>query len=958
MNATALQPEIVNAYLDDDERSIVVRERVPGGPTTTRRVRAEYASWHRADEIGPEAMRQLKRLDIVRAITPADEHGWLRVGWTGPATRRMGLRGMRANEVDSYEGDVDPVLLWLVETPAAVARPRRCYLDLEADSRVPLSRKEDMRILSYAVVDHDTGEEHSGVLASEDDAAERALLTELLGVLESFDQISAWEGDWKGGEFDSVVLPARWRHVGIDVDERRWLWLNQLAVWRRMNMHSAESGAEKESLSLESIAHEQIGEGKERVPDFVRERFGDRAAHGLGAMTWDLYEAGGEFRDLLLRYNVRDAVLLRKLEQRKGYITLFQALCAVCGIIPENRSLQPTRQMDGFMLRLGRKLGRRFPTKRYSEDAEGEAEEQKKFKGAFVLHPKTVDPGWRADHGMTTGILRNVHVCDFAGMYPSLMLTFNLGAEVKVGHASDPSQLKPGQCLSPGTGLVTRTDEHGMVTTALREMIRLRKEWADLAATLPPGTPEFQDAMSRSTAYKVAANSFYGAGGSPYCRFYDREVSESTTQNGVHFLKLAAAEAEKRAMQVVYGDTDSNMVIGPSIKAFGAYVDWLNAKRFPEEVARHGCVENHVKIAFEKSFDRIVFVAAKRYIARYSHYKWSTTCNHCRTAKGGPGSVDVRTLRCRDCGHQYQEIPRFLGKPEIKGLEYKRGDKGKLARELQGRAIDMLVGGVTLKDEHGKDVPINPGLATPIDDERECLAALRAAVEQAQGHVLGEPLPIEEVKWSKGLSKSLREYGADASEVHVRVAKQLVERGQAMAKGMRVEYVIVDGSSSPMRAIPAEDYAGECDRFYLWERVYTPTQGLLEAAFPGEDWKRYADVKDKPRRGKRGRPPPDEQLGLHLAALTRTNANEELAVPAYSSRPLVVRIPEAAGLPAIDRVKAVIEAHPGARAVEIVLALASGQEATFATKLRVSPGPRFREEVEAAIALDSADKPT
>ena len=42
------------------------------------------------------------------------------------------------------------------------------------------------------------------------------------------------------------------------------------------------------------------------------------------------------------------------------------------------------------------------------------------------------------------------------------------------------------------------------------------------------GTPEWQDAMSASTAYKVVANSFYGAGGSAKSRYNDRDVSEAT----------------------------------------------------------------------------------------------------------------------------------------------------------------------------------------------------------------------------------------------------------------------------------------------------------------------------------------------------------------------------------------------------------------------------------------------
>lgn len=934
---------VVNAFLDDDERRVVVVERGPGGERRARRVRAEHVTWHRAEDLTPAMLRQLSKLEFSRSIRT--EGAWVRVGWDGAEGRRAGLRGMRANGVASFEGDVDPVLLWLVEGGAPIARPRRCYLDVEADSRVQLSRKEEMRILSWAVVDHDTGEELVGCLREETDAAERELLRALVGALAAYDQVCVWEGDWKGGEFDSVVVPARCRMRSVDVDALPIVWLNQLAVWKKMNMHSAESGAEKESFKLEDIAYEQVGEGKEPTPDFVRARWPERSARGLGGMTWELWEAGGEFRDLLLRYNARDARLLRKLELRKKYVALFETVCQLCGIVPEIRSLQPTRQMDGFMLRLGREHGRRYATKVFRE---GEAERDK-FKGALVIQPKTLDPAWRQRHGMSNGILRDVHVCDFAGMYPSMMLSYNLGAEAKVGTAASAEAWRgrgdaATTCYSPGTGLVTRVDEPGMVTLALRTLIAARKEHSDRAASLPYGTPEWHDAMSLSTASKVVANSFYGAQGSPYSRFFDRDVSEATTQNGVHFLRITIAEAEKRGMHVVYGDTDGLAIIGPSMRAFAHFVDWLNQKRFPDEVASHGCRENHVKIAFEKSFSRITFTTAKRYCGTPAHYKFSTTCERCTTAKGGPGSVDVRTLTCRDCGYVYERPPRFLGKPEIKGLEYKRGDRLRLARELQGRVIDMLVGGVRVKGADGVERPANPGIETPTED----LSHYAAAIEAARDRVFGGELPVEEVRQSKALSMSLREYGRAASQEHVRVARMLVERGRAVARGLRIEFVVVDAAQSPMVVIPAEDYEGQFDRIYLWKQVYGPTAALLGAAFPDENWARYEESRPKKRRGRSAALP--GQLGLVLTRVnTPEEARAELAVAAYRPQALEIVIPRGAPEGAVERVREAAARHPGQRRAEIVVETEAGGRTAIPPELKVLTGTRFEADVQRAI---------
>jgi DNA polymerase elongation subunit (family B) len=949
---------IVNAFLDDDGSRILVFEKTPEGEVRERRIRASYVTYHRASELDDRMMRSLKGSDHVAHIAHEGEgNAWVRIGWKNDALRRTARFKFRDMGVECFEGDVDPVMFWLVQNRARIAKPRRVYLDFEADSRVPLSRKEDMRVLSWSLTAHDANEEGTHetlvrVLEEDTEEAEADLLEKLVANLRRFDQVCTWEGDWKGGEFDSVLFAARTRRCGLGVDPRRWMWLNQLAVWRKMNMHSAESGAEKESFKLEDIAWEQIGKGKESVPDFVVKRFGDAALRGLGGLTWDLWEAGGKFRELLVRYNARDTEILRELEKKKGYITLFQATCEICGIPPVTRSLQPTRQMDGYLLRLGRERNHRFPTKAFRED--DEEEDKGKFKGAVVFSPKSVpveDEGWtkehaaawRREHGFRNGILRDVHVCDFKSLYPSVMRTWNLSGDAVAGMMSkrevQAKGIPAGHCWSPGNGLLTRVEPEVVLPLALRDLMNERQKYSDEAARLPPGTPEWQDAMSKSTACKVTANSFYGGGGSSYSRFNNRDVSEACTQNGVHFLKLTAEEGEKRKMLLVYGDTDSNFVIGPTEDGFRKFVSWINKKRIPEEVARHGCKENFVELAFEKTFSRIVFVRAKAYVGRYSQYKGT---------RAKPDS-----------------------EPEVKGVAYKRGDKGKLARELQGRVIDLLVGGLRVKDATGKKVPANLGLRvgkcaegnpavvgeeepgraveTPTDD----LDVYRAVLRAARDHVLTDPLPLEEVRFSKSINKKLKEYvkttstGKESVPAHITAAKALEARGEIIGAGSRVEYVVVDGSESPQKVIPASDYAGECDRFYLWERVFEPSKSLLEAAFPDENWEEWGDVRPKKPRGKAAKVP-EEQLGLALTS-TRVDAGE-LAMPSFSTKPLLVEIPESAGEPALERQKEVFTRHPGARAVELHIVLKTGARAVLSCPLRVSTGPRFREDVERAIS--------
>lgn len=969
MTATALVNPVLNAFLDDDGRDIVLIEQVKDG-ISTRRVRAEYTTYHRSEDLEGDRMRALKRSDQV-AYVAQETPAWVRIGWLDSNTRRQAQYKFKDSGIKVYEGDVHPVRFWLTQTRAAIAKPRRCYVDIEADSRVSFANKEEMRILCWAVSD-DNGPVAKGILAEDTDEAEAVLLQKLWDVLDNFDQVCAWSGgdpDEKDEGFDFYVIAKRSIRCGLSIDTRRWLWLDQLVVWRRMNQ--AESGDEKESMRLEDIAQNQLGEGKEVTPDWVIERFGDKS---LAALAWDLWAAGGKFRKLLVDYCVKDTELLRKLEKRKGFITLFQSVCEATSVFGDTQGLFPTGQMDGFCLRLGRDTDYRFNTKPWTKDGS----KKKGFEGAFVLAPRTVqsppnDEGeggwtkeqaaeWRKSHGFEDGILRGVHVCDFASLYPSNIITWNLSEDVLVDdetvirkcaelYKSGQSILE-GYCYSPGTGVVTHVEPHGILTIALRELLRLRKFYADEAKKFAPGTPGFVDAMAKSTAYKVVANSFYGVAGAKTSRYFNKNVARSTTQNGVWLIKNVMKEGEKRDIESIAGDTDSAFVIGPSRDHFDKFVRWLNERHLPKIIGATGAKDVRVKLEFEKSFDILVFSGKKRYVGRYQHYKWKTTCHHCKKKDGkSPGAVDVRTLKCDDCGHQYTEPPVFLGKPEIKGLEYRRGDWSKLAREMQGQVIDLLVGGLKL----------NPGLEDiprPIMDLRR----YEAVIEKWRERILSGVLRREEVRIAKSL-KDDSEYakkddGKTNLEPHRLVAKILESRGQAVTPGTKIEYVIVDASVSPMKVIPADDYDGDCDRYHLWDTlVYPPTQRLLEGAFPAVNWASWADVRPaKPKKGKKQ--PPENQLGLALTtrpASNRVDDYSDLAVPMYSKQPLSICIPEnAAKNGGLEKIKEVLAANPGARPLEIVLVLNSGEKAVMASAMRVSTGPKLKTMVEEIVKAQLA----
>lgn len=711
----------------------------------------------------------------------------------------------REFEVPTYEADIGPLRRWATDNKIEIDKPLRAYFDIETDSRVPFSKKKEARILCWALVGED-GHVDSGLLAHDDDASERELLLAMWDAFGQYDSILAWNGD----RFDFPMIEDRTHLHGLRIDHRRWLFLDHLLAYRRLNV-AAASGDEKQSMGLNAVSINVLGEGN-------------------GKDDVDASKSYEEWRDnpqRLLAYCVKDADLMRQIENKTGFVALLQSLCEATHVFPDTHGLHPTAQVEGFMLRLGLDHGHRFPTwfrnlacpecglpvqsDKYAFCRCGAAitpaADGGKFRGAFVLNPKT------------KGIERDVHVADFSKLYPSIILTWNMSPEtycpdvlLKEDIGFRPSYLShlpakeyplpEGHCVAAITDKVFKNEPRGLLAIALEEMIRLRKHWNDRKASLPPGTEDWKEADRKSTAYKVAANSFYGVVGSPFSRFFVRDVAESVTQCGVWLIQETIKAAEARGMRVVYGDTDSIFVVDATRNEFEEFVAWCNDELYPKLVASKSCARNEIDLAYEKAFERLAMTTAKRYVGRYSHFK------------GTDATED--------------------SEPEIKGLEYKRGDVPKLARELQYEAIKKIVA--------GDEPPTEDAFVDMLDAWKE--------------RILHGDLAMGDVIQSKRLSKPLGAYARKrkkdgefaAQPPHVEVARMLKARGQDVGEGVKIEYFVADAGGDGLKCKPAADWDGDFDRHYVWEtQIFPPTERLLMAAYPEADWKPWQ--RTRPHRG-------------------------------------------------------------------------------------------------------------
>jgi len=203
--------------------------------------------------------------------------------------------------------------------------------------------------------------------------------------------------------------------------------------------------------------------------------------------------------------------------------------------------------------------------------------------GAFVKMPEP-------------GIYDNLVVFDFRSLYPSIIISHNV----------DPFTLNCDCCekdafVSPAGHRFCKKKK-GLIPSVLGELLEKRAEIKKKMKSLKPGTEEFIQLDARQQALKITANSFYGYLLYPRSRWYSKEAGESTTAWGRHYIQETMKKAEEAGFKVLYGDTDSLMLLLGDKKKKDAleFVADINSK-LPEKM----------ELELEGFYTRGMFVSKK-----------------------------------------------------------------------------------------------------------------------------------------------------------------------------------------------------------------------------------------------------------------------------------------------------------------------------------------------------------
>ncbi len=272
------------------------------------------------------------------------------------------------------------------------------------------------------------------------------------------------------------------------------------------------------------------------------------------------------------------------------------------------------KQVDWLLLSEAFRLG---------EIAPSPSEIEESYEGAFVLEPER-------------GLHENVYCLDFASMYPSIMIAYNISPDTYVSGKCDECH------VAPEVNHKFRKEPEGFFKRILQDLIKRRKEIKAEMTNTDRNSLKYRLLDIKQQTLKILTNSFYGYTGWSGARWYCRACAEATTAWGRHFIKKSAEIARNMGFEVLYGDTDSIFVRKD-----------LPADELEDEIEKlitKITEELPVTIEVDEVYRAIFFVEKKRYAGLTS---------------------DGRII--------------------VKGLEVRRGDWCELAKEVQKEVIDIIL---------------------------------------------------------------------------------------------------------------------------------------------------------------------------------------------------------------------------------------------------------------------------
>ncbi|CAI9753051.1 unnamed protein product [Fraxinus pennsylvanica] len=502
------------------------------------------------------------------------------------------------------------------------------------------------------------------------------------------------------------------------------------------------------SYSLNSVSAHFLNEQKEDVHHSI---------------ISDLQNGNSETRRRLAVYCLKDAYLPQRLLDKLMFVYNYVEMARVTGVpisflLSRGQSIKVLSQL----LRKAKQKNLVIPNAKHA------GSEQGTFEGATVLEARA---GFYE---------KPIATLDFASLYPSIMMAYNLCYCTLVTPEDVRKLNLPPECVNrtpSGETFVKSNLQKGILPEILEELLAARRRAkADLKEAKDPLEKAVLD--GRQLALKISANSVYGFTGATVGQLPCLEISSSVTSYGRQMIehtkklvedKFTILGGYEHNAEIIYGDTDSVMV------QFGVS-SVEEAMNLGREAAGYisGTFIKPIKLEFEKVYYPYLLISKKRYAGLY----WTN--------------------------------PNKFDKMDTKGIETVRRDNCLLVKNLVNECLHKIL--------IDRDIP----------------GAVQY-VKNTISDLLMNRMDLSLLVITKGLTKTGDDYEVKAA--HVELAERMRKRDAATAPnvGDRVPYVIIKAAKGAKAYEKSEDpiYVLEHNipidpHYYLENQISKPLLRIFE----------------------------------------------------------------------------------------------------------------------------------
>ncbi|KAI0146036.1 hypothetical protein F4776DRAFT_609118 [Hypoxylon sp. NC0597] len=398
----------------------------------------------------------------------------------------------------------------------------------------------------------------------------------------------------------------------------------------------------------------------------------------------------------------------------------------------------------------------RQKTEENDEDA-AESKKKDKYKGGLVFEP---------ERGLYD---KFVLVMDFNSLYPSIIQEFNICFTTV-----DRSSLSGDEDAVPE---VPTQQEQGILPRLISTLVSRRRAVKSLMKDKNATPEQLATWDIKQLALKLTANSMYGCLGYDRSRFYARPLAVLTTYKGREILRSTKELAESKALQVIYGDTDSVMINANVDSVADALKIGQEFKKAVNE--RYRLLE----IDIDNVFRRILLQAKKKYAA-------------------------INLV----------EVPggKFIEKMEVKGLDMKRREYCALSKEISSRILNEILSG---------------------DETEVSVQRIHEYLREIAAKMREHSIPVAKYIIFTQLGKAPKEYPNGDSMPQVQVALREIARGNNVRRGDVISYVVTGDSKSTSEPVAKRSYTPQdvmkpdsglkVDvEWYLGKQIFPPVERL------------------------------------------------------------------------------------------------------------------------------------